>query len=460
VRAWVLAIVLAACGRIGFREHDGGGSGGSADSPRLIVVAGAGSARVDDVSLDDAGNVALLGGFTGTVELAGTSAPSAATMNDLYVAVVDASNALVWLWTAGCSTVCNSQGIKWLAGELITGGYFEGTLANGGGQMSGTGQNALIMWFDPGGDGVQNAAHFGGTRNVQIRGLDAAGSTLAVTGVYADTMDFGQGAVANAGTNDNAFVAVFGTDGTFRYSRTFNGSGDIYGNDIAVAPDGSVCVTGRYMATTDFGGGTATPNSHDGYIVKLDAQGAFQWQVSPPNVGAELGAYVATASNGDCIVLGEYDTTQTWSGTQLLRQDLTEVFVARLAAADGSVRWVHTIYGPGNNHGVGLATDARDRIALAASFSGTSTVIDRSATSDGSNDLAVFLLGGNGDVLEYWQLGGAGAFQDNFGGASFDPSGTHAAFSVAFSGELVVHDLELSAFASDGDGVVFAIPSR
>jgi len=263
-------VLLAACGRLGFDAGDTGGGGGDGpanDPPRLITTNGPGASDMVDVTLADDGSLAVTGSFDMTLQLAGASVPSLASMKDIYVAALARDGTRAWLWSGGCTTICNTQGVRWLGTSAVAGGYLGGTLTNGGGD-SGSGQDALVTWLGPTGQ-VQLASHYGGVSNVQIRGLDANATAVAITGLYADTVDFGTGALPNTGGNDNGFVAVFDVaTRTARYAHPWNGPGDVYGNDIAIGSDGSVCIAGRYMVATNFGGGTMTPANADGFVAR------------------------------------------------------------------------------------------------------------------------------------------------------------------------------------------------
>jgi hypothetical protein len=475
-----LFVLLAGCGRIGFDEHDDG-----TDAHARFLTTSGGPTMIQDVALTDAGELLLVGGFSGTLTIAGRTVTAQATMTDLFVVAVEADGNGRWLWGAGCSEFCDSQGVFWLGdgavsgayfGGLlangfcdsqgvvwlgdgaVSGAYFGGLLANGGALTSGSGQDALVMWFGPAGQ-VAAANQFGATGNVQIRALDGRGSSIAITGLYADTVDFGRGALASTGTTDNGFIAVFDTaTRAVRFDRAFSGAGDVYGNDIAIAPDGSMCVTGRFMATTDFGGGLVTPTSGDAFVARYDAQGNFVWARTSGGPSNESGLYVTALDNGDCVAAGHYEGALTWDGHALDFAGGEDTFVARFNAGDGAIQWLHTFTGTGRERPFGIASHGNDRIAVGAGFVGTVRLIDREVTSVGTNDAFLLFLDGTGNPIAVRQIGGTGTVNPAGGGMAYDPSGTHLAAGFSYANEVDVLGFTATTASEAGAVLVISAP--
>jgi hypothetical protein len=295
---------------------------------------------------------------------------------------------------------------------------------------------------------VANADQYGATRNMQVRASDVGGSLYAITGFYDDTGDFGLGPITNANDNDNAFIAAFDVASrTARYSFSFNGAGDVYGNGIALGRDGSMCITGRFGVTTDFGAGPTTPQSNDAYVARFDPQGNFLWARTTNGVSSEVGKYVRVLDNGDCVTAGTHTSAFTLGGKTAAFTGMQDFYVARLAAADGAAQWLITGTGAGYDDLVGLGSYGSDRIAVFVTYEQTAHVFDRDLTSMGGADGALVVLDGAGNVVLVDTVGGAGSF-DTGGGISFDPSGRHLAASFVYKGDLTVPSLGFAATAS------------
>jgi hypothetical protein len=460
VRSLAFVIALAGCGRIDFDATPTDartGSDGDGATARLILAAGAGNASVEAVALADDDSLVMLGIFTDTLALGGSSLVSLASQNDLYVAALDGSDSAQWSWSAGCTTVCTAQGVSWLAGGgAVGGGYFGGTLTNGGGLMSGSGQDALVVWLTATGQ-LDVARGYGGQRNVQIRGLDRNGGVIAAGGLYQDTVDFGLGALPGTGTFDNGFVVLL--DAATRMpiaQRAITAPGDVYVNDVAATPDGGVCIVGRFNAQADFGGGIVTPNSNDGFVVRYDAMGNFVWHEFSSGNGSEAASYVTATDDGDCVVSGYYTGDVAWA-PGVIGAGGDDAFVARFDAADGTLRWFHALAGPLTDGVTGIASQGSDRVVVAGTFGATARLIDRDVTSEGAQDGFVFVLDGAGTPLAFQQLGGSGSVSGSLGGAAYAPSAARVAVGVVFTGELVPTGLGLTATASGDDGAVLIL---
>ena len=100
---------------------------------------------------------------------------------------------------------------------------------------------------------------------------------LCMTGTYMDTIDFGGGSW-NA-VDFETFVARFGGDGTHRWSRRLPGEVDFYPDGpVGVSADAaSNCVfSGNFTGTMDFGqGGVSAMGEHDAYVAKYAADGTL-----------------------------------------------------------------------------------------------------------------------------------------------------------------------------------------
>lgn len=108
---------------------------------------------------------------------------------------------------------------------------------------------------------------------------------------------------------------------SFGWAQTFgNGSFATTGNDAAVAPDGSLYLTGTFNGTRDFGKGMVTAaGTIDGYLVHLDASNAStlaQTTFGGPG-NSSGGLAVAVDDMGNPILAGIYDGSGIMFGGNL-----------------------------------------------------------------------------------------------------------------------------------------------
>ena len=112
------------------------------------------------------------------------------------------------------------------------------------------------------------AKKMGGTGSDNGKGIavDATGNVYT-TGTFKGTADFDPGTgtfnLVASGVND-IFVSKMDASGNFLWAKKIGGSGDDYGNGIAVDASGNVYTTGSFIGTVDFNPGVATDNKATG----------------------------------------------------------------------------------------------------------------------------------------------------------------------------------------------------
>ena len=134
------------------------------------------------------------------------------------------------------------------------------------------------------------AVHSPSVQNTTAMHIDGSGNLL-VTGYFAGTKDFDPGVGETNLTpvgNEDAYVFKLNSLGEFQWAKNFGST--LSDNGYAVTSDavGNVYVTGVFWGTTvnDFDPGPAVvalptgTNGYDGFIVKLNASGDYQWAKS------------------------------------------------------------------------------------------------------------------------------------------------------------------------------------
>jgi len=106
--------------------------------------------------------------------------------------------------------------------------------------------------------------------------VDTSGKSYIV-GSFGGTIDFGGGTLSSAGGLD-VFLACFTPEGKQLWSKSLGGTGNDWGQAVAVDRSGNVYVTGRFEGKVDFGGGELTSGgSGDIFLVSLTSKGGHRW---------------------------------------------------------------------------------------------------------------------------------------------------------------------------------------
>ncbi|WP_438007367.1 protein kinase [Sorangium sp. So ce321] len=196
------------------------------------------------VAVDEAGNVVVAGQYTGSLDL-GDGALRGAGRYDIFLAKLDASGNARWSRRLGDAAEQLAYGLGLDAkGNIFLMGGFEGALDLGGERLtSAGGMDIFVARFDA--DGRPRwGRRFGGPEhnNAFSVVVDAAGD-VTITGSFQGTMVVEGRRLTSAGGND-IFVARLDAGGHLLWIRRMGGPGDDLGA-LAAGVDGAPIVIGR-----------------------------------------------------------------------------------------------------------------------------------------------------------------------------------------------------------------------
>ncbi len=228
--------------------------------------------------------------------------------------------------------------------------------------------------------------------------VSADGSKVAVTGTVTGDLDKANPAPTGTGgdTQADTFVSLFDNQGVEQWTqRRGAAGGDDTPSSVAIAPDGSVYVTGKTSSPLP---GAASQGGQDAYLLGFNAAGTptlttqFGTASSDKGVGVVAtasGVTVASVENGHAV-LRQFATGATGAATATTVRDLGDLQGGDLAgvsvAADGS------IVVAGSTHNGALAA-------------GTVTNAYGSGQEVFVAKLASNLAASSSDRLSYWDAG-------------------------------------------------------
>ncbi len=202
-----------------------------------------------DVALDADGNVYLVGYTLGALE--GTHYGAG---GDAYLRKYDPDGNVLLTWQYGTALGASASGVAVDgAGNVYVVGEVEGAFD---GDSAGA-SDAYVMKFDPAGTRLW-VRQFGDLDYESVTGVALDGEA----NVYVVGSTYGSIDAINAGSSD-VFVRGYDTDGQLLLGRQFGSSGDDWGNDIAVSPNGDVFVVGAVSGTMD---GQSPVGANDAFV--------------------------------------------------------------------------------------------------------------------------------------------------------------------------------------------------
>lgn len=311
------------------------------------------SQRTEDIRLDSSGNVLVCGQFHETTDF--DPSPTATFMMspvnqgvmDIFVIKLDPNGNFVWAKSMGGTASNTANAIRQdTAGNLYLTGYFSGTIDfdPGSGIQSvttapGTGFNGFVLKLDASGNFSWVKQLVGNSLGNALV-IDANGDVV-VAGQYNNTCDFSGGAgtaIRPTAGQDDAFLAAYGSDGTYKWVKCFGGTQNDKGVDVKVDTTGNYYLFGDFYGTASLhdsvGSLSLTSNgSQDVFIIKLgsalgsDSFDADAFTISPNPVRETL--YLQYTENFSDTSLAIY----TIDGRLVHQSALTDVLdVAGFAA--------------------------------------------------------------------------------------------------------------------------------
>ena len=285
------------------------------------------------------------------------------------------------------------------SGNVYTTGAFSGTVDFGAGNVTAAG-NFDVFVTKLNSSGVhQWTTTFGGTSIAFGFGVAVDGSgNVHVTGYFDGTVDFSAGDVASAGDYD-AFVTKLNSSGSHQWTTTFGGTGDDFGESVAVDGSGNVHVGGYFEGTVNFGAGNVTSaGNQDVFVTKLNSSGVHQWTTTLGGTGTELAREVAVDGPGNVHVTGLFNGTVDFGAGDVTSAGNSDVFVTKLNSS-GAHQWTTTFGGTSYDFGWGVAVDGSSNVYSTGYFEGTVDFGAGNVTSAGSYDVFVVKLNSAGQAV-------------------------------------------------------------
>ena len=204
----------------------------------------------------------------------------------------------------------------------------------------------------------------------------AADGTVLVTGNFNGTAYFPRSAddsiaLTSAGSEDVFVAALNADDSYFAWAQQAGGTDSDVGESVAVAPDGTVLVTGNFRDTAYFPVSaddsialTSSIGSEDVFVAALNADDShFAWAQSAGGTGPDFGNSVVVAADSTVLVTGKFAGTALFpvSADDSIALTSTggpgsyDVFVAALNADDSFFAWAQQAGGTDSDFGNSVA---------------------------------------------------------------------------------------------------------
>lgn len=304
-----------------------------------------------DLVVDKDGNVIVVGHFTDTAHFDTVSLIGVANTNS-FVAKYDSSGTLLWVnMLEGYGTLAKTVAVD-AFGDIYMAGVFGDTLTIGQdttlvGNPSFSNNEIYFVKFDALGNyqWAQQSHSSQLAFNFPISLAVDTANFVYFCGSYRDTVTFDTITLAGSGT-PYLFLAKYNLHGEVQWVEEVKGDATKFVSDLALGDDGNVYLTGSYVLGDLITQGQtfSNPGGFDnGFILKYNAQGTFQWfknlggssAVSSLRVAVGVDHQVyATGFFYDTLIIDSQSFPQTGSG-------IHDLFLAKFDSS-GAHQWVRT----------------------------------------------------------------------------------------------------------------------
>jgi len=287
---------------------------------------------------------------------------------------------------------------------------------------------------------------FGGAGEDRVEGgpeVDAAGN-IYVAGKFSDTVDFdlshthpGDIDVLTSAGDLDVFVAKYDSTGKLNWLRQFGGTGLEAAQSIDLDPNGNVLISGTFRsdivdfdATASYADDRDLLNqvgTSDGFVVKLDGNGAFQWVTGIHGTDNTIGSWITADSLSNVYLAGITRSSETNLGPfTLTGTGGRDGFVAKMDPS-GVFQWVQPVASSGDDKMQAVVIDESDpdsanwKVIAAGFLSDQANVAGQVVAAAGETDVAVVQLSFDGQLQSVTTAGGPGV--DRSYAVDLDPAG-------------------------------------
>lgn len=346
-----------------------------------------------DLALDGGGNAYLAGTFSGDVDFG--SGLLSATNGDIIVASYSGTGTPRWSKHTGGDLNDYGYAVAVAPnGDVILAGWFQGSVLFGGSntRSSQGGDDFYLACYDS----AQNfrwARTIGSPGKDQAYDLavDASGNIYA-TGGFEQTINFASEDLVSTGASDIFLISVDGA-GLPRWAKRFGGSEDDHGYGVATDVGGNVYLSGRFKQSIDLGGGQHTSAGHyDVFVASFGTDGSYRWSKTFGSA-EEDGAFTLTIGPAGHLYVGGFFAGSVDVGLSdpLVSAGGTDaIFVSYTLT--GLPRWAKRFGSVDNDYGGGVGLDAQGNIYLSGHFQGTVDFGGGPLTSAGEHDIYLVKL--------------------------------------------------------------------
>jgi len=263
---------------------------------------------VQDVAMDEAGNIFVLGYFYGTTQVGSDSYTSYGSQ-DIFIAMIDGSGKVSWSDRIGGIMADYPSGITLDEdGNVIVAGYFYNEMMIGDTSLVSTaGSDIFLAKFGPDGT-LMDMLQAGGSSSDQVRSVavDTDGHIILAGSFYSD-LTIGDTTLA---TSDPVGVFVAKVNPALGLEWAFQLDGSYLTTEIYAEADhqGNLYIGGNFSEDIHFGDQTFSAGefNQDVYLAKYNRAGNLLWARHGHGWGSDQVTGLGVDENNNVYMTGHY----------------------------------------------------------------------------------------------------------------------------------------------------------
>lgn len=373
------------------------------------------------VAVDSAGNIAVGGYFSGTIDL-GAGAINSGNTYGMFLGKFRNDGACIWSkrLTVTATPFALEDIAFDAAGGIVIVGYFAGVADFGGGPLVGAGKSDIfVAKFDANGTHLWSRKYGGpGVEDNDFAytvSLDRSGNII-VGGTFMGAASLGGPTLGAPFTGTKAFVAKYQPDGAHIWSRVFDCNADHWVTDTAIDSADNILLSGYYSGAINFGAGYIwSQGASDVFVTKLAPSGSVVWGYSYGGLYTDWATAIAVDSRDNVIVTGIYYYRANFGGNNFSNPGSFDVFLAKYNSAGAHI-WSRSGGSLSSDMANSLAVDRNDNIIVTGYY--------QTLANFGGSDL--LNRGGYDIFLAKYSASGSHIWSESAG-----DGGTDVAYAVA-----------------------------
>lgn len=214
-------------------------------------------------------------------------------------------------------------------------------------------------------------------------------------------------------------VTKYSATGNLEWHKIGSSSGSVNLAALATDAEGFTYAAGYFTGILSFGNIViGSLNETDAFLAKISPNGSVLWLKTLPGMGNQSFTGITTGATGQLYVCGQFNQPFEWNGNTTTPTGNVSAFVAQYNAATGNLQWLTPLGGEAVTDTRSVRLDMQGNPWVGGNFYPTFFYGADTLYTQGAEDMYVCKLDATGSVLWVQILGGI--YAETLTGFAFD----------------------------------------